>query len=131
MVVSYDTGKYCRGKMPIRPHDAHVQAQLIGIGLICDTDCQVLFSKTEVNAFGPDGSPILRGWRDDAGAKLWCFALRPDKDDLPPRRADTQSSSLAAFSAYDLPSVAALVRYGSSATALTCRLKIDDRNQRC
>jgi len=84
---------------------------LIGIGPICDTDCQVLFSKAEVTVFGPDGSPILRGWRDDAGAKLWRFALRPDKDDLPPRRADTQSSSLAAFSAYDLPSVEALVRY--------------------
>jgi len=97
------------------PRSGHVMPTfkhtLIGIGPICDADCQVLFSKTDVTVFSPDGSPILQGWRDEAGAKLWRFALRPDKDDLPPRRADTQASSLAAYSAYDLPSVVALVRY--------------------
>ena len=84
---------------------------LVGLGPICDADCIVQFSKRDVTVFSPEGTPILTGWRDTLGAKLWKFALKPHEKQIPPKQLDSQETSLTAYSAYDLPSVQALVRY--------------------
>jgi hypothetical protein len=80
---------------------------LVGIGKFCDNDCKVLFSKHFVTVFDQLGKAILTGWRETHGAKLWRFSLLPTV--LPPS-PDSTETTLGAFSAYDLPSVDALVR---------------------
>ena len=56
--------------------------------------------------------PTLTGWRDPCGTnRLWRFSLQPHPQQVPPQHADAQETSLSAYSAYDLPSVQALVRY--------------------
>jgi len=84
---------------------------LIGIGPIYDENCTVLFTKEDITVFSPAGKPILTGWREKELPKLWRFALRPRSHDLPPSTEETQTTTLAAYSTYDLSSVEALVRY--------------------
>ena len=81
---------------------------LVGIGKFCDNDCKVLFSKHSVTVFDLSGEAILTGWHKTHGAKLWRFSLLPDT--IPPSPNST-ATMLGACSAYDLPSVDALVRY--------------------
>ena len=65
---------------------------------------------------------MLQGWRDNKGAKLWRFSLRPQTATTSDTKEDGQaftvvpyaagnSSDLQAFSAYDSPRVEALLRY--------------------
>ena len=102
------------------PSTGHVmpgfQHSLLGIAPFCDKDCRVEFTKHTVVIYDPDGKPMLSGWReiDDCGnPKLWRVSLLPDEADLPPvaTAPDLQETTLDAFSAYDLPSVQALVLY--------------------
>ena len=92
--------------MPNFPHS------LVGIGPICDAGYTVEFTSAAVVVRATCGRAVLTGWRDQQPPKLWRFALRPDAADaLPEPSSPRQTASLAAFSAYDLPSVEALVRY--------------------
>ena len=84
---------------------------LVGISTICDAGYKVTFSAQYVTVFAPNGKTILTGWRKAAGAKLWRFDLNPHYNQLPSTKLDTQEAMLSAFSAYDLPSVEALVHY--------------------
>ena len=84
---------------------------LMGLGPICDADCTVTFSKTTVTIFDPRGQPIGTGWREPKRSRLWRISLLPEAHDIPTAPDDAESSSLQAFSAYDLPSVQALVHY--------------------
>ena len=94
---------------------------LFGIGNLCDKDCKVLFTKHSVSIYDSNDQPFLKGWRETSGAKLWCISLRsdliPDLAKCPPSNEDTTADSqekhvtIEAFSAYDLPSVEALVIY--------------------
>ena len=110
------------------PKTGHVMPEfkhsLMGLGSICDANCTVLFSKAAVTIFDPQGKPLLQGWRDRHGAKLWRFALRPttapqahsssvatEQAYVAMAAPSIEASNLHAFSAYDLPSVEALVRY--------------------
>jgi len=83
------------------------QHNLLGIGKICDSDCRVVFDKTSVTILAPDGTTLLQGWREQAGAKLWCFSLIPSHyiSPTPPPLPPT------AINAHDLPSVSALIHY--------------------
>ena len=73
----------------------------------------------------------MKGWRETSGAKLWRISLwpdlRPDLAKCPPSNEDTNTDSqekkaaLEAFSAYDLPSVEALVIYFHSAAGYPVR----------
>ncbi len=81
---------------------------LVGIGPFCDADCSVTFTKTDVTVYDPKGQPIISGWRESTGSKLWRFALYPTDVWHQPK---SNHASLQAFSAYDLPSVEALVYY--------------------
>ena len=48
---------------------------LIGVGLICDAYCKVLFVKKDVVVISPEGKNILTGWREKNLPKLWRFSL--------------------------------------------------------
>jgi hypothetical protein len=55
--------------MPSFPHT------LIGLGSFANQGCKIIFTKTSVTAYHPDGHPILSGWRDETGPHLWHFPL--------------------------------------------------------
>ena len=77
--------------------------------------------KNSVIICDSNNQPFLKGWRETSGARLWCISLRPDlRPDLanrptcheePESDAQEEEATLEAFSAYDLPSVEALVIY--------------------
>ena len=48
---------------------------LIGLGPFADLGCKIIFTKTAVTVFHPDGHLILAGWRDKTGPRLWHFLL--------------------------------------------------------
>jgi hypothetical protein len=48
---------------------------LIGLGPFADQDCKIVFDKTLVKVYHPDGHPILSGWRDTNRPQLWQFPL--------------------------------------------------------
>jgi hypothetical protein len=45
------------------------------LGPFADQGCKIVFDKTSVTVFHPDGHPILKGWRDLDGPRLWQFPL--------------------------------------------------------
>ena len=73
----------------------------------------------------------MKGWRETSGARLWRISLRPDlRTDLancppcheePEADAHKEEATLEAFSAYDLPSVEALVVYLHAAAGYLVR----------
>jgi len=58
--------------MPAFPHT------LIGLGPFADLGCKIVFIKSSVTVFHPDGHPLLSGWRDETGPRLWHFPLTPE-----------------------------------------------------
>jgi hypothetical protein len=48
---------------------------LIGLGSFADQDCTIVLTQTAVTKSHPDGHPILLGWRDKTGPRLWHFPL--------------------------------------------------------
>ena len=55
------------------------------------------------------------GWRNTEGPRLWRMSLIPNEASTPditnaPNAPNAQKSTLKSFSAYDLPSVEALIR---------------------
>jgi hypothetical protein len=48
---------------------------LIGLGPFADLGCKIVFTKTAVTVYHPEGHPILAGWRDETGPRLWHFPL--------------------------------------------------------
>ena len=63
-----------------------------------------------VTNFDKKGGAVIIGWRDKNGPKLWNISLLPNEDDSPGRNQSEQTT-LVVYRAYDLPYVAALVRY--------------------
>ncbi len=55
--------------MPSFPHT------LIGLGPFGDQGCKIVFDKTLVTVYHPDGYPILSSWQDINGPQLWQFPL--------------------------------------------------------
>jgi hypothetical protein len=55
--------------MPSFPHT------LIGLGPFANQGCKIVFDKTSVAVFHPDGHPILKGWQDLDRSRLWQFPL--------------------------------------------------------
>ena len=83
---------------------------LLGIGEFFYADCKFLFTKTSVTIFDKKGDPVISGWRDNKGPKSWNIYLLPNEDDSPVQNQSKQTT-IGVYSAYDIPSVAALVRY--------------------
>ena len=62
------------------------------------------------------------GWQEIEVPMLWRMSILPDETNTPDITApNAQQSTLKAFSAYDLPSVEALIRYFHAAAGLTVR----------
>ena len=55
--------------MPSFPHT------LIGLGPFADQGCSIVFTKTAVTVYHPDGHPVLSGWQDQTGPCLSHFPL--------------------------------------------------------
>ena len=90
---------------------------------MCDANCTVTFSKHAVNIYSPNGNPIITGWRETDGPRIWRMSIMPNTEDMPQLSSspDSHRTSLQAFSAYDLPSVEALVRYFHAAACFPVR----------
>ena len=59
--------------------------------------------------FGPQEKAILTGWRERTGTKLRRFSLWPQH--YPEAPTGATMDPIKSFSAYDIPSVEALIRY--------------------
>jgi hypothetical protein len=60
---------------------------LISLGPFANHGCKIVFNKTSVTVFHLDGHPILKGWQDLDGPRLWQFPLTappPPPAHLPP-----------------------------------------------
>jgi hypothetical protein len=82
--------------MPSFPHT------LIDLGHFANQGCKIVFDKTSVTIFHPDGHPILKGWQDLDGPQLWHFPLTtppPTPAHLPPLApiAGGLSAAMSAF----------------------------------
>ena len=56
--------------MPSFPHT------LVGLGPFADQGCQIIFTNKDVSVRNPQGVCILKGWREETGARLWRFPLK-------------------------------------------------------
>ena len=89
--------------------------KIIVVGSICDANCTIVFKKKDVTALSTEGKQILRGWREKKLPRLWRFPLKPNENSIK-KYTTTNQKSLAAHSAYDLPSIEAVVRYMHAAS---------------
>ena len=78
---------------------------------LCDADCTFTFTHAEVILRDARGIPVLTGWRENSGPRLWRIALQPDEENLPRIPNTAQRTTLEVYSAYELPSIEALIRY--------------------
>ena len=85
---------------------------LVGIGLICDAQYSVLFNDKLVTIISPTSIPVLKGWREATGNRMWCMSLLPNAEKVTTVEASpgVTTTTSKAYSAYDLPSVEALIR---------------------
>ena len=98
------------------------QENLVGIGPICDADYSAPFTKDAVSIYSPKGNRFLMGWCEIDGPRMWRMSLLPDETSTPDiTSSNAQQSTLKAFSAYDLPSVEALIRYFHAASGFSVR----------
>ena len=114
--VSIGTGELNLPKMPANfPVTGHIMPgfryTLSGVGSLCDTECTVTFTSTAVVVGDPQGNPVLTGCQEQSGPRLWRIALQPDKTTLYSMPYGSNKTTLQAYSAYDLPSVADLICY--------------------
>ena len=93
---------------------------LMGIGEFCDAYCKVLFTKSSVAIFDKKEAPVVTGWRDNNGPKLCNIYLLHNEYESPVRN-QVEHTTLGVYSSYDLPSVAALVRYFHESTGYPVR----------
>ena len=94
---------------------------LIGVGPLCDADCTVTFTSAAVVVRDPHGNPVPTGWREQSGLRLWRIALQTDKTTLPSIPYGSNKTTLQAYSAYDIPSVASLIFYFHAAAGYPVR----------
>ena len=81
---------------------------LIGVGPICDANCNVVFKKKDVTVLLPEVTPILQGWREKKLPRLWSFALKQTNRSIK-YYTTTNHKTPVSHSAYNLPSIEALV----------------------
>ena len=94
---------------------------LIWVGPLCDADCTVTFTLEAVIVRDTQGIPVLTGWCEASGPQLWRISLQPGEANLP-RMPNTENlATLEAYSAYDLPSVTALICYFHAAEGYPVR----------
>ena len=88
---------------------------LIGVGPLCDADCTVIFTREAVIVRYQQGTAVLTGWCEASGSRLWRIDLQPGESNLTSMPKNANMATLAAYSAYDPPRIADLIRYFHSA----------------
>ena len=78
---------------------------------IYDSDFKFIFTKQSVVVYDPQQRPLIMGWREPNVPKLWRIELLLSPSNISTPPTGTTRASLQAFSAYELPSVEALVCY--------------------
>ena len=101
--------------MPVSRHT------LIGVGPPCDADCTVTFIREAVIVRNQQGMPVLTRWYEASGKQLWRISLQPGEANLPIMPHNATLATLAAYNAYDLPIVLALIRYFRAAEGYPVR----------
>ena len=94
---------------------------LVGVGPMYDANFTVTFTKHTVNIYSPTGTPIITGWRETTGTRLCCMSIMPNPVNMTPLPDNHKTTTLQDFSAYDLPSVEALIWYFHAATGFPVR----------
>ena len=94
---------------------------LIGIGPICYADCTVTFTRVAVIVRDARGIPVLTGWREQSGPRLWRIALQTGESNLPKMPHNSNMTTSEAYIAYDLPSTEALICYFHAAAGYPVR----------
>ena len=56
----------------------------VGVGPMCDADYTVTFNKHAVTFYSPNKTPIITGWSEADGPRLWRMSLLPNLEDVPP-----------------------------------------------
>ena len=90
----------------------------LGIGIMCDKNSKILFTKRSIIIYDKNKKPFLTVWRETDEAKLWRISLHPHLDNVQPCPDDPkepdniqEEDTVEVFSAYDLPYVETLVNY--------------------
>ena len=94
---------------------------LIGLVPLYDAVLTVTFTREAVILQDKQSMPVLTGWREATGSRLWRIALQPGELKLPSMPNDANLATIAAYSAYDLPNVGALIRYFHAAAGYLVR----------
>ena len=82
---------------------------LMGLASICDNECSVHFQKCKVTIYDPQLLPLLQGWRDNKGAKLWLFSLRPQSSTPSSTEEDGEEFTIVPKSGFKFSNLQALV----------------------
>ena len=72
---------------------------LIGVVPLCDADCTVTFMREAVIVRDKQGTPVITGWREATGSRLWRISPQPGDSKLPSMPNDANMDTLAAYSA--------------------------------
>ena len=89
---------------------------LVGVGPLCDADCTVTFTHEAFIVRYIQGTAVLTGWSEATWVRLWRISLQPGESNLPKIPNNTNMATLAAYIAYDLTIVAALITYFHAAS---------------
>ena len=57
---------------------------LLGIGIMCDKDCKVLFTERFVIIYDKNKNLFLTRWRETDGANMWRILHQPDLTNVQP-----------------------------------------------
>ena len=76
---------------------------LVGVGPLYDADFTVTFTREAVIIRDKQGTPVLTGWRETTGSRLWRISLQLGELNLPSMTNDENLSTLVAYRAYELP----------------------------
>ena len=71
--------------------------------------------------YDPQQRPIMTGWQETTGAKLWHISLRLGPTNIPTLTTVTKRAPLLVFFAYNLSNVEALVQYFHAEAGLHVR----------
>ena len=79
---------------------------LLSVGKIVDENCRVLFDNHKVSVLNNSNRPILTGWREASGSRLWRLPITEN-----PNPQTSPSPTHIATNAYTIPTTKELIAY--------------------
>ena len=79
---------------------------LLSVGKIVDENCRVLFDNHKVSVLNKSNRPILTGWREASGSRLWRIPITEN-----PNPQTSPSPTHIATNAYTIPTTKELIAY--------------------